>query len=68
MAYPQYNITFQSAGTSTSKIKNVKGTLGPTHSDGSHAFVLDVNGTQVSVELSHQSEKDRTPKLVVTFK
>ena len=66
MAYPQYNITFQSTGGST--VTHSTGEAGPTHSDGSHTFVLDVNGTKVSVDLTHESAADRTPKLVVTFK
>jgi hypothetical protein len=66
MAYPQYNITFQSNGKST--VTHTTGQPGPTHSDGSHTFVLDVNGTQLMVELSHESDLDRTPKLVLTFK
>lgn len=63
MAYPQYDITFQATDESKAKVKE-----GPIQTDGSHTFVLDVNGTQLSVELSHESDTDRTPRLILTFK
>ena len=66
MAYPQYDITFQSTGELKVKEKST-GKVGSIHTDGSHTLVLDVNGTQVTVALTHEDAGERTPKLVLTF-
>lgn len=67
MAYPQYNIMFQSQNAS-GEVRTTGGVVGPVRTDGSHTFVLSVNGTLLNVELSHDSDQDRTPKLIVTFR
>jgi hypothetical protein len=67
MAYPEYKITFNSDHQSA-RVTSLEGKEAPFGTDGSHTFVLDVNGTQLQVDLTHESIDDRTPKLILTFK
>lgn len=64
MAYPTYDIKFRG------NLETIEGQ--PTNeieTDGSHAFVLlDAAGTKVHVELTHFSDEDRTPRLILEFK
>jgi hypothetical protein len=67
MAYPQYDIRFQSQGERAT-VMTSGGVPQSIETDGSHSFVLDVGGTRLNVELAHKSDGDRTPRLVLTFK
>lgn len=68
MTYPLYTITFQSDPKSRTRLQTPEGKSGPIETNGSHTFVLQVNGTSIDVALTHESDFDRTPKLVLTFK
>jgi hypothetical protein len=63
MTYPTYDIKF------VGKLETVEGeSKGEIETDGSHAFVLDAAGTKVQVALTHFSDEDRTPRLILEFK
>lgn len=63
MTYPQYDVKFMG------KLQTMSGEpRNEIETDGSHAFVLDAGGTKIQVELTHFSDEDRTPRLILNFK